>query len=189
MREDVVASSFHYLLHPYPTFLVTCVGADGRPNIVTVAWLIPASSDPPLVAMSLRPIRYSYALLGECREFVVNVPPYELAGVALHCGRRSGRSEDKFAATGLTPAPARRVRPPILEECLAHLECRVVNDVEAGDHHVLIGEVLEAYARPGFLDHDGFRDVGAADPLFHVGRNRFAGLEGRRVEPSLSGKG
>jgi flavin reductase (DIM6/NTAB) family NADH-FMN oxidoreductase RutF len=185
MFEEVTASLFHYLLHPYPTFLVTCVGSDDRPNVLTVAWLIPASVDPPLVAMSLRATRHSYTLLSECGEFVVNVPPHGLAAAALHCGRRSGRSGDKFAATGLTPASARRVRPPIVAECLGYLECRTVSDVEAGDHRLLIGEVLEAYARPGFFDREGLRDVGRAGPLLHLGGNRFARLRSETISPPL----
>lgn len=186
MGETASASHFDYLLHPYPTFLVTCVGSDDQPNIITIAWLIPLSMDPPLAALSVRPTRHSYSLLVESSEFVVNVPTYELAAETLHCGRRTGRSEDKFAATGLTAAPARHVRPPIVAECRAYLECRIVNDIEVGDHHLIVGEVIDAYARPGFVAPNGLRDVERADPLLHLGKNRFADLRGRTVEPSLS---
>lgn len=185
MTETESARCFHYLLHPYPTFLVTCVSSDGRPNIITIAWLIPVSVDPPLVAMSVRPTRHSYSLLVDSGEFVVNVPHIGLAAEALRCGRRSGRSEDKFVTAGLTASRARHVRPPIIAECSAHLECRVVENVEAGDHRLLIGEVIDAYAGRGFTDKEGLRDVETARPLLHVGRNRFAGLSGVPIEPAL----
>ena len=185
MNESVPVSSFHYFLHPYNTSLVTCCNADGQPNIITVAWLIPVSINPPLVGMSIRPTRYSYSLIHATNEFVINVAPYKIAQQALVCGRRSGRDVDKFAATGLTPAPAQRVRPPVIQECVAHLECRVARDVEAGDHHIIIAEVLAAYARPGILGDGDLYDLGRVHPLLHLGRNRFTSTHSQFIEPSL----
>jgi flavin reductase (DIM6/NTAB) family NADH-FMN oxidoreductase RutF len=98
--------------------------------------------------MSIRPTRHSYALIQATGEFVINVAPHEIAQEVLFCGRRSGRDVDKFRATGLTSRQAQHVRPPLIEECIAHLECRVVQDVEASDHRLVIGEVLAAYTRP-----------------------------------------
>ncbi len=179
-------SSFHYLLHPYNTSLVTCCDAEGQqPNIVAIAWLVPVSIHPPLVGMSIRPTRHSYGLIRASGEFVVNVASHEIAQQALFCGRRSGRDVDKFAATGLTAGKAQHVRPPIIEECIAHLECRVVQEVEAGDHHLVIGEVLAAYTRPGALDDSGLYDLSRVQLLFHLGRNRFTSTLGQSVEPSL----
>ena len=178
-------ASFHYLLHPYNTSLVTCCDADGRPNIIAIAWLIPTSVNPPLVAMSIRPTRHSYALIRATHEFVVNVAPYEIAQQVLFCGRRSGRDVDKFAATGLTPGRAQMVRPPIIEECIAHVECRVVQDVEAGDHHVIIGEVLAAYARDGVVGDNGLYDLSRVHLLLHLGQNRFTSTLAQFAEPPL----
>lgn len=189
MTDQPSVEHFDYLLHPYPTFLVTCVGSDNRPNIIAIAWMIPVSIEPPLVALSVRPARHSYPLLVEYGELVINVPPYELAAAALRCGRRSGASEDKFATTGLTAARARHVRPPIIAECLAHLECRIVSDTEMGDHRLLVARVIEAYARPGFIGEDGLRDVAWAEPLLHVGKNRFADLRGETSEPAHPDEG
>jgi flavin reductase (DIM6/NTAB) family NADH-FMN oxidoreductase RutF len=173
MDERIDISHFHYLLHPYNTSLVTCCGAEGEPNIIAIAWLTPVSVRPPLVGMSIHPSRHSYGLIHATGEFVVNVAPYELAQQVLFCGRRSGRKVDKFTATGLTPGRARHVRPPIIEECVAHLECRVQQDIEAGDHRLLIAQVLDAYARPGVLGEDGLYHLGRVRPLLHLGRDRF----------------
>jgi len=178
--------NFHYLLHPYNTSLVTCCDAEGQPNIIAIAWLVPVSVRPPLVGMSIGPRRHSYGLIRATGEFVINVASYEIAQQALFCGRRSGRDVDKFAATGLTPGQARLVRPPIIEECIAHLECRVVQDVEAGDHRFIIGEVLAAYTRPGILDDNGLYDLSQVQPLLHLGRNRFTSTLAQSIEPPLS---
>jgi flavin reductase (DIM6/NTAB) family NADH-FMN oxidoreductase RutF len=179
-------TNFNYLLHPYNTSLVTCCDAEGNPNIIAIAWLIPVSVKPPLVAMSIRPTRFSYGLIRETGEFVINVASYEIAQQVLFCGRNSGRDVDKFPATGLSSAPAQRVRPPIIEECLAHLECRVVREVGAGDHHLVIAEVLAAYTRPGVLAEDGMYELGRVHPLLHLGRNRFTSTKSETTEPSLS---
>jgi flavin reductase (DIM6/NTAB) family NADH-FMN oxidoreductase RutF len=179
-------SNFHYLLHPYNTSLVTCCDAEGQqPNIIAIAWLIPVSISPPLVGMSIRPTRHSYALIQAIGEFVINVAPHEIAQQVRFCGRRSGRDVDKFAATGLTPGQAQHVRPPVIEECIAHLECRVVQEVEAGDHHFVIGEVLAAYARPGVLDDNGLYDLSRVHLLLHLGRNCFTSTLAQSIEPSL----
>lgn len=184
MNEPVPVSNFHYLLHPYNTSLVTCCDAEGQPNIIAIAWLILVSVKPPLVGMSIHPTRHSYALISATGEFVVNVASYEIAQQVLFCGRRSGRDVDKFAATGLTSRPARLVRPPIIEECIAHLECRVVQDVEIGDHRFVVAEVMAAYTRPGILD-DGLYDLSRVHPLLHLGRNRFTSTLTQSVEPPL----
>jgi flavin reductase (DIM6/NTAB) family NADH-FMN oxidoreductase RutF len=185
MNEIEPLSSFHYLLHPCSTSLVTCCDAGGQANVLAIAWLIPVSVQPPQVGMSIRPTHYSYGLLQEIGEFVINVAPYEIAQQALLCGRRTGRDVDKFAECGLTPRPARRVSPPIVEECMAFLECRVVQDVEAGDHRFVIAEVLAAYTKPGVLGQDGLYDLSHVHPLLHLGRNRFTSTRGESREPLL----
>jgi flavin reductase (DIM6/NTAB) family NADH-FMN oxidoreductase RutF len=184
-RDGNRVLAFHYLLHPYHTSLVTCCDAEGQANIITIAWLIPVSVEPPLVGMSIRPSRYSYGLIHATGEFVINVAPYEIAQQVLFCGRRSGRNVDKFAATGLTAGPAQLVQPPVIAECVAHLECRVVQDVEAGDHRLVVAEVLAAYARPGVLDDDNLYNLRHVNPLLHLGRNRFTSTRAQSVEPTL----
>jgi flavin reductase (DIM6/NTAB) family NADH-FMN oxidoreductase RutF len=188
MKEFKSAPHFHYLLHPYSTTLVTCCDEAGRPNIVTMAWVIPLSVEPPLVGMSIRQTRYSYGLIRETDEFVVNVAPYGLAEQALVCGRRSGRDLDKFAATGLTAGVAQKVQPPIIKECPGFLECRVVDDIKAGDHRLVIGEVLAAYAKAESLEDGGLRALNRAQPLLHIGKNCFTTTEKTIVEPRLSAR-
>lgn len=185
LTEAVKNTVFHYLLHPCSTSLVTCCDAEGQANIIAIAWIIPVSVRPPLVGMSIGPTRYSYGLIRATGEFVVNVAPYEIARQVLFCGRRSGRDVDKFAATGLTAGAAQKVHPPIIKECIAHLECRLVQDVETGDHRFVVAEVLAAYAQAGVLDDKGLYSLGQVHPLLHLGRNRFTRPLARSVEPLL----
>ncbi len=185
MNDSVPVSHFHHLLHPYNTSLVTCSDTEGTPKIITIAWLIPVSVRPPLVAMSIRPTHHSYGLIQETGEFVINVAPYEIAQQALFCGRRSGRDVEKFDATGLTPGRAQMVRPPTIEECIGHLECRVVQDVEAGDHRLVVAEVLAAYAKPETIGGNGLYDLTHVHLLLHMGRNRFTSTRDQSIEPEL----
>jgi len=169
-------SEFHCLLHPRPVVLITSVGKNGRPNIMSVAWITPVSKNPPLIAMSIGKTRYSHRLIEETGEFVVNIPTEDLVGQVELCGRRSGKDLDKFEISGLTAKPAKTVSAPIIEECVGHLECRVVNKFSAGDHTVFVGEVSTAYADDGMFV-DGFWDTDKAKILCHAGSNAYSTLE------------
>jgi flavin reductase (DIM6/NTAB) family NADH-FMN oxidoreductase RutF len=185
VKESVPVHNFHYLLHPYNTSLVTCCDTEGRANIIAIAWLIPVSVQPPLVGMSVRPSRHSYGLIRATGEFVINVASYEIAREVLFCGRRSGRDVDKFATTGLTARAARLVCPPVIGECLAHLECRVVQDLEAGDHFLIIAKVVAAYTQLGVLSDEGLYDLNHAYPLLHLGSDQFTTTLTEAIEPQL----
>ncbi len=143
MKIDV-----EYLEYMWPMrhFLVTCGGTEGRANIVPVSFCVPVSKHPPLIAIALGRQTHSAELIERGGEFVVNVPAQELKSEIYYCGFHSGRKVDKFKNTGLTPEPARALRIPIVAECVAHMECKLRQQVEAGDKIVFIGEVVEAYA-------------------------------------------
>ena len=74
MKIDVDLEQYYRLLHPYNATLVSCTGKDGKPNVLAIAWIIPVSVNPPLLAMSIRPERHSHRLISETKEFVVNIP-------------------------------------------------------------------------------------------------------------------
>ena len=172
---DVSVSSAYRLLHPMHTILVSCLGKTGKPNIITLAWAMPTSINPPLVAISISPRRYSHTLVEETKEFVVNVPTMNILRESKLCGTVSGRDHDKFGETGLTPLPGRKVKAPLIKECVAHLECRVISQFSTGDHTIFIGQIVEAYA-----DKKAFRDVYDLEKtkmIFHLGGNDFATLK------------
>ena len=168
---DVSPFSAYKLLHPMHTVLVSCVGEDEKPNIITLAWAMPTSINPPLVAISIAPKRHSHKLIGQTREFVVNIPTMKILKETLFCGRRSGRNYDKFKEAGLTPSPARKVKPPIIKECVAHLECKLHSQFSTGDHTVFVGEIVEAYADRGVFT--GKYELEKAKMIFHLGGNDF----------------
>lgn len=126
MKEEkrttaVSASSAYRLLHPKLAVLLTCGDREGKANIITLAWTMPVSMKPPLVAVSIAPRRHSHGIIEETKEFVINIPTMKIVKETLFCGRRSGRDTDKFKETKLTSLPAKTVRAPIIKECIAHL--------------------------------------------------------------------
>jgi len=144
--------------------LLVTMGADGKPNVMTIGWgmMGPIWSRPVFIVL-VRPSRHSYSRLEQVGDFTVNVPPRELAAAVSHCGTVSGRDHDKFQEMQLTPIPSREVRPPIVKECVVHYECRTLhrNDVApealaqavreefyaGGDfHRIYFGEIVAAYA-------------------------------------------
>jgi flavin reductase (DIM6/NTAB) family NADH-FMN oxidoreductase RutF len=177
-----VNSAFAYrLLHPMHTVLVSCVGKADKPNITTIAWAMPTSNDPPLVAINVSPKRHSHMLIKETQEFIVNIPTLEILQAVYACGSLTGRSFDKFKKAGLTPIPARRVKAPAIRECIAHLECTVETEVTTGDRTIFVGRIVEAYADMGVFTES--YDLKKARLLFHVGGNNFAVLDPKTYKP------
>jgi len=182
-KVNVSSSSVYRLLHPMHTVLVSCCGKSGKPNIITLAWAMPTSINPPLVALSIRPERHSHPLIEETKEFVINIPTMNILRETLFCGRRSGREHDKFKETGLTPLPAKKVKPPIIKECVAHLECKLHSQFTTGDHTIFVGEIVEAYAdKEAFTEEYNLEKV---KMLFHLGGNDFATLDPKVFTPKL----
>jgi flavin reductase (DIM6/NTAB) family NADH-FMN oxidoreductase RutF len=144
--------------------MATCVDPKGRANIITLGMFMSISSTPPLVCIGVSPKRFSHDLIAESGEFVVNAPSIELMKEMDFCGTASGRDVDKFAETGLTPIPSSRVKPPRIEECFGHLECRMVQRYTLGDHTLFVGEVLAASADEDVLS-DGNLDALKARPI------------------------
>lgn len=156
---------------PTSVVLVTCTSSDGKPNIITLGMYMPISTKPPLLAIGVSPRRYSHRLIKDAGEFVINVPPMRLIRQVVVCGEASGRDGDKFRLTGLTPRPAKKVRPPLIEECVSHLECKVVRSYRAGDHTLFIGRVVAAKVEDGMMDN--VLDVTKAKTIMHKGGRYF----------------
>ncbi|MCP4645552.1 MAG: flavin reductase family protein [bacterium] len=143
------------MLCPVPAVMVTCADADGRPNIVTVAWAGTVCSDPPLVTISLRKERYSYDVIARSREFVINIPSTQQTRATDYCGVVSGRDVDKFEKTGLTPGPASVVKAPLILECPMHIECRVRNTTELGSHTMFLAKVVAVQVTKDLITSSG----------------------------------
>jgi flavin reductase (DIM6/NTAB) family NADH-FMN oxidoreductase RutF len=138
---------------------------------ISLAWLTPVSSNPTLVVISVSPKRHSYDNLKAHGEFVINVPTAEHLHEVHICGTTSGRDVDKFAVTGFSAIPAQKVKPPLIAECVAHLECKVADTVVVGDHELFVGEIVAASITAEWFDH-GLIPHGSF--LHHLGGTNYA---------------
>ncbi len=164
---------------PQRLVLVVTADPEGRPNVCTVAWKMRASEEPPLYAISLGKASFSRELLLRSAEFVLAVPTEHLWQATLFCGTHSGRDVDKFTQTGFTPLPARYVKPPLLAQCLANYECRVVSHIDSGDSTLFLGQVLAAWRAPAagqslllVGEGQGYRYRGGAEAGYLLGAIR-----------------
>ena len=154
-------------LFPCPVVLVTCVDSNGKPNIITLAWVGVVCSDPPMLGLSIRPHRYSYGLIEASREFVVNIPTVEILKETDFCGVVSGKDDDKFSETGLTAEPAEKVKPPLIRECPVNIECIVKDKIPLGVHHLFLGEVVSVHVDQDVLDEKGRIDFSKLCPFVY----------------------
>lgn len=144
------------MLYPVPAVMVSCAGRDGRKDIVTIAWTGTVCSDPVMVSISVRPERYSYGLIRETGEFVINLTTGELTYATDWCGVKSGRDVDKFAAMELTALPAEILaHAPLIAESPLSLECRVKDVLELGSHHMFLAEVTAVQVSERFMSENG----------------------------------
>lgn len=153
-------------VYPSPAALITSCDADGRPNIITLGEAYNLSvRRPVIVGISIAKARHSHGLIAASGEFVLNLPTTRILRQVDLIGTCSGREVDKFAAFGLTPLPATRVRPPLIAECPVNLECRVIGIHEIGDHDTFVGEVLAEHVDEDVLDAHGRIRVDRLDVL------------------------
>lgn len=152
------------LLSPVPAVMVSCAAPDARPNIITIAWAGTVCSQPPMLSISVRKERFSYALISQTGEFVVNLVGKGQLQAADHCGVRSGRDEDKFAVCGLTPAPVPEMRfAPAIAQCPLYLACRVEHTLELGSHDLFIARVVSMGVQKELMDDTGKIDLRRAE--------------------------
>ena len=154
-------------LFPCPVVLVTCVDSKRKPNIITLAWVGTACSDPPILGLGIRPSRYSHELIEGSEEFVVNIPTRDILKETDFCGMVSGRDVDKFSQTGLTPEPAERVKPPLIKECPVNIECVVRKKIPLGVHHLILGEIVCVHVDQDILNEKGRIDFNEASPFVY----------------------
>lgn len=142
------------LLNPEPAVLVSC-GSMEKPNLFTVAWCGTVCTQPSMVSISVRPERYSYGLIKESGEFVINLTTEALVRATDWCGVKSGRDVDKFAACGLTAASAAKVSAPLLAESPVNMECKVTQIIPLGSHDLFLAEVVACDVDESLLDEKG----------------------------------
>ena len=163
------------MLYPLPAVMVSCGREGEKPNIITVAWAGTICSDPAMVSISVRPNRYSYDIIRETGEFVINLTTRRLARAADWCGVRSGRDFDKFCEMGLTAVPSEKVAAPLIAESPVNIECRVRQVLPLGTHDMFLAEVVGVQADEAYIDlATGRFCLERADPIVYSHGEYFA---------------
>lgn len=169
-REIWKAGTFIY---PIPAVMVTC-GTYEEANIITVAWTGIINTNPAMCYISVRPERYSYNLIKENGEFVINLTNEKLAYATDWCGVRSGAKFDKFKEMHLTKEKAKFVKCPIIKESPVAVECKVKEIKELGSHHMIIAEILSIDADKKYINENGAFDISKCDLIAYSNGNYYA---------------
>lgn len=144
------------MLYPLPAVMVSAADREGNSNILTVAWTGTICSDPAMLYISVRPERYSYHMIKETGEFVVNLTTEKLAYATDWCGVRSGRDVDKWKEMKLTKGKAEKLEyAPIIQESPVNIECKVTEVKELGSHHMFLAEVKAVQVDEKYMKKNG----------------------------------
>ena len=143
------------MVYPLPAVMVSCQRPGEKANIITVAWTGTVCTNPAMLYISVRPERYSYHIIRETGEFVVNLTTERLAKATDYCGVRSGRDVDKFKEMHLTEEPSVQISAPGIVQCPVNIVCRVNNILELGSHHMFVADVLQVQVDESYLDEKG----------------------------------
>lgn len=139
------------MVYPVPAALVSC-GDMEHSNIFTAAWTGTVCTNPPMLYVSIRPERYSYDLIRSNMEMTVNLTTADMARATDLAGVRSGRDGDKWALTGLTPAPGSANACPVVAESPLSIECRVKEITHLGSHDMFLADVVNVIADDRYID-------------------------------------
>ena len=166
------------LLAPVPAVMVSC-GTMEKSNIITIAWTGIVNSDPAMTYISVRPSRYSYDLIRESGEFVINLTNDKLIRATDLCGVKSGRDGDKFQLAKLTKEPASQLACPMIAESPISLECRVKQVMPLGSHDMFLAEIVAVNVDESLLDEKGKLHLSRAS-LMSYSHGEYFG-QGRRL--------
>ena len=156
------------LIYPLPAVLVTTGATPEEYNMLTIAWTGTICTDPPMCYISVRKERHSYDIIRRTGEFCINLTTEDMAHATDWCGVRSGRNEDKWKATGLTPMTNPHVSAPIIAESPLSICCRVREVKELGSHDMFIADVVGVEADDRFIDPEtGKFSLDKANPIVY----------------------
>ncbi len=155
------------MLYPLPVVLVSCADKDGRDNILTVAWTGTTCSEPAMLSISVRPERYSYHMIEETGEFVVNLTTEKLVYATDFCGVKSGRELDKWKEMNLTREKAEVVKAPLIQESPVNIECQVTEKYHLGSHVMFQARVAAVHAEEAYMDENHKFHLDKANPIVY----------------------
>ena len=144
------------MIYPLPAVMVSCGDKEGNANIITIAWTGTICTNPAMLYISVRPERYSYNMIKESGEFVVNLTTESLVKQTDYCGVKSGRDVDKFKETKLTRGKASELQyAPTIEESPVNIECKLERIEELGSHHMFIAKVVAVQVDEAYMNETG----------------------------------
>lgn len=156
-------------LYPVPVVLVSCIDKrTKKTNTITLAWCGVVCSKPPMLGLSIRPARFSYKMIKDTKDFVVNIPSVKMLRETDLCGVITGRDTDKFAACSFTASASSKVLSPMIAECPVNIECVLKDIVNLGAHDLFLGEVVAVHADNDILKADGSIDYDIAQPFVYT---------------------
>lgn len=179
-KIELPINKFYYYSFPKLAVLVTTINSKGNPNIITVAWHSPVSIKPPYYGISIAPTRYSHKLILESQEFVVNFASFELVDKLHYCGKHTGRKINKFDTAKLTPLQALKLRSPLIAECYAHIECKLVEHQVYGDHTWFVGEVVACSSDPEIFIEREYILEPRINPIYYVGADTYTTVDNNK---------
>ena len=170
-KRPLPLAEVYQLIEPGPVVLVS-TRSGGRANIMTMSWHMMVDFEPPIIACVMSNRDYSFVALKKTRECVINIPTVELAKKVVGCGNTSGRDVDKFKKFGLTASAASSVRAPLIDECYASLECKVIDTKLVTQYGIFILEVVKAWIDPSNKH---------PRTIHHQGKGKFA-VDGETIK-------
>jgi len=188
MKRKIKLSKGLEMIFHGPTVLIGVRNeARSKFNLFAVSWITPCSIKPPLVVIAVNPKNFSHELIKNTGEFTVNIPNVLLLDKLHFCGTSSGRDIDKIEKLSLTPVEAQILKTPLIEECIGYLECKVIHNIEVGDHTLFIAEVLAASANDDLFDASWHFEKNEAKTLHYLSGERYAAI-GEILEAKTSQK-
>ena len=144
------------MIYPLPAVMVSAADKEGNQNIITIAWIGTVCTNPAMLYISVRPERYTYHMIKETGEFVVNLTTKDLVYATDWCGVKSGRDVDKWKEMKLTPEKAEKLAyAPMIKESPVNIECKVTEIKELGSHHMFLAEVTAVQVDDSYMDDNG----------------------------------
>lgn len=140
------------MLAPVPAALISCIDKEGKDNLITLAWVGTINSEPPMVSISVRESRYSYHMIEETGEFVINLVTEDMAKMVDKCGVISGANVDKWKESGFTREKARKIKTPLVKESPVNIECKVTESKNLGSHVMFLAEVVAVDVDDSYFD-------------------------------------
>ncbi len=171
-KRSLALSKVYGLLEPGPVVLVSSL-YKGQTNIMTLSWHTMMEFEPPIVGCVISNQDYSFKMIKSSKECVINIPAVNFAKQVVGCGNTSGSAIDKFSVFHFTPKPASYVEAPMIDECFANLECKVIDTTLVSKYNFFIFEVVKAWISPDIKDpktlhHQGRGVFGVTTKKIHI---------------------